>query len=54
MKSTVGFIESGLKGGSNNHAVDDLEQQERGGVIKSTFVHSYEYRKRVEVVSQAS
>lgn len=33
MQATVGFIESGLKGGSNNHAVDDLEQQERGGVI---------------------
>ncbi len=32
MKSTIGFIEGGLKGG-NNYAVKDLEQQEDGGVI---------------------
>jgi hypothetical protein len=31
MKSTVGFIANGL---NNNHAVDELEQQERGGSIK--------------------
>jgi hypothetical protein len=35
MQATVGFNSSGLKGGSNNHAVEDLEQQERGGTIKS-------------------
>lgn len=32
MKSTVGFTDKGLVGG-NNHAVKDLEQQERGGKI---------------------
>lgn len=32
MQSTVGFIESGLKGG-NNYAVKDLQQQEFGGAI---------------------
>ncbi len=33
MKSIVGFIEGGLKGG-NNFAVKDLEKQEHGGEIK--------------------
>lgn len=33
MKATVGMTEIGLKGG-HNHAVQDLEQQERGGVIQ--------------------
>jgi hypothetical protein len=33
MKATVGFLEQGLRGG-NNFAVKDLEQQERGGVIR--------------------
>jgi hypothetical protein len=33
MKSVVGFTSDGLKG-SNNFAVRDLEQQERGGTIK--------------------
>ncbi len=32
MRSTVGFVEGGLKGG-NNYAVKDLEQQEEGGTI---------------------
>jgi len=34
MQSTVGFVEQGLSG-ENNYAVDDLEQQERGGTIHS-------------------
>lgn len=34
MKSVVGFTENGLKGG-NNFAVRELQQQERGGEIKS-------------------
>lgn len=34
MQSTVGFTEQSLKG-QNNYAVRDLEQQERGGTIKS-------------------
>lgn len=34
MHSTVGFIEGGLKGGSN-YAVKDLEQQEHGGTISN-------------------
>lgn len=34
MEAVVGFTEQGLKGG-NNHAVKDLEQQERGGTIQS-------------------
>lgn len=33
MQSTVGFIETNLKG-QNNFAVSDLEQQEQGGMIK--------------------
>lgn len=33
MKATIGMTEIGLKGG-HNHAVKDLEQQERGGVIQ--------------------
>lgn len=33
MKATVGFIDSKLKGGKNNYAVADLEQQEHGGAI---------------------
>jgi hypothetical protein len=33
MRSTVGFTENKLQG-RNNHAVDDLEQQEHGGAIK--------------------
>lgn len=38
MKSTVGFVEGGLKGG-NNYAVKDLEQQEHGGKIdKKGFI----------------
>jgi hypothetical protein len=38
MKSTVGFVEGGLKGG-NNYAVRDLEQQEHGGKIGGkTFI----------------
>lgn len=32
MQATVGFVEGGLRG-DNNHAVDDLEQQEHGGTI---------------------
>jgi hypothetical protein len=32
MKATVGFVENNLKGG-NNYAVQDLEEQERGGRI---------------------
>lgn len=34
MKAVVGFTENGLKGG-NNFAVRELQQQERGGEIKS-------------------
>ncbi|MCE3278026.1 MAG: hypothetical protein K0S44_217 [Bacteroidetes bacterium] len=38
MKSTVGFVEGGLKGG-NNYAVKDLEEQEGGGSIgHKTFI----------------
>jgi hypothetical protein len=38
MKATVGFTSKGLKG-PNNYAVDDLEEQERGGVIrKRSFI----------------
>lgn len=33
MKSTVGFVSKGLKGGSTNFAVKDLQQQESGGRI---------------------
>lgn len=33
MEATVGMTPQGLKGG-NNHAVSDLEQQERGGTIE--------------------
>lgn len=33
MKSIIGFFSNNLKGG-NNHAVKDLEQQEKGGMIK--------------------
>lgn len=38
MKATVGFIENNLKGG-NNHAVQDLEEQESGGAIdRKSFI----------------
>lgn len=38
MQATVGFTETGLKGG-NNYAVKDLEQQEEGGSIdKKSFI----------------
>lgn len=38
MKSTVGFVEGGLKGG-DNYAVKDLDQQEHGGAIgHKTFI----------------
>lgn len=33
MKATIGFIDTKLKGGKNNYAVNDLEQQEHGGAI---------------------
>jgi hypothetical protein len=35
MKAVVGFTEQNLKGGSKNKAVEELEQQERGGKIPS-------------------
>jgi len=39
MKATVGFYENKLANASTNYAVQDLEQQEDGGVIKSkTFI----------------
>lgn len=35
MKSSVGMMENRLKDNSTNHSVQDLEQQEHGGTIKS-------------------
>lgn len=34
MSSTVGFVSSGLHNNRTNYAVNDLEQQEEGGIIK--------------------
>lgn len=39
MKAMVGFVDNNLKGGGNNYAVKDLEQQEYGGTIdKKSFI----------------
>ena len=45
MKSTVGFFSNNLKG-SNNYAVEDLEEQENSGTIeKKTFIPTVHARK---------
>lgn len=53
MKATVGFYENKLANASTNYAVQDLEQQEDGGIIKKkTFIAQKNARVGNKMVRQ--